>query len=136
MSRMILSIKQIMPPKDLATLLSVQRDKRIWHGKNDYYNWISNAKEARLITITEDLELGAMTSFQKLLWWIGICFQMVTLTIVSLRTDRLVDWDGYLKHHRKHYSGKLRVIAISKINRPIRILTLIYTICSWFWFSI
>ena len=45
------------------------------------------------------LGMGAMTCFQKLLWGIGTCFQMLTLTIVSLRTDRLVDWDGYLKHH-------------------------------------
>ena len=45
------------------------------------------------------LGMGAMTCFQKLLWWIGTCFQMLTLTIVSLRTDRFIDWDGYSKHH-------------------------------------
>ena len=76
---------------------SKRQKNKIW--KNDYYNWISNAKEVRPITITEDLEWEAMTCFQKLLWWIGTCFQMLTLTKVSLRADRLVDWDGYLKHH-------------------------------------
>ena len=83
---------------------SKRQKNKIW--KNDYYNWISNAKEVRPITITEDLEWGAMTCFQKLLWWVGMCIQMLTLTILSLRTDRLLDWDGYLKHHWKHYSGK------------------------------
>ena len=83
---------------------SKRQKNKIW--KNDYYNWISNAKEVRPITITEDLEWGAMTCFQKLLWWVGMCIQMLTLTILSLRTDRLLDWDGYLKHHWKHYSGR------------------------------
>ena len=83
---------------------SKRQKNKIW--KNDYYNWISNAKEVRPITITEDLEWEAMTCLQKLLWGVGTSIQMLIMTILSLRTDRLLDWDGYLKHHWKHYSGK------------------------------
>ena len=71
----------------------------------DYYEWTASAKEVRPITITENVDFKAMSSFRKFWWSCGTCVQMLTLTILSIRTDRLFDWRGYLKYHWKHYSG-------------------------------
>ena len=72
---------------------------------NDYYEQMAMEKEVRPIKITEGLEWNSMSHFCKMLWCIGTCIQMLTLTILSLRTDRLGQGKGYLTHHWKHYSG-------------------------------
>ena len=72
---------------------------------NNYYEWMAKQKEVWPITVTEGLEWVSMSYFHKVLWWIGTCIQMLTLTILSLRTDRLGQGKGYLTHHWKHYSG-------------------------------
>ena len=72
----------------------------------DYYEWMGSAKEVRPITVTENVTLSAMSWSEKFWWWLKTCVQMLTLTVLSLRTDRLFDWEGYLKHHWKHYLGK------------------------------
>ena len=73
--------------------------------KKDYYRRMSCVKEVRPITITENLEWENTTCIQRSSWWIATCIQILTLTILSLRTDRLLEWNEYLKQHWKHYSG-------------------------------
>lgn len=73
--------------------------------KTNYYDQMAKAKEVRPITITEDLEWTLMTWFHQILWWMGTLLQIVSLTIFSLRIDRLAQWKTYLIHHWKHYSG-------------------------------
>ena len=73
----------------------------------DYYEWMGCVKEIRPITVTEDVEWSSMTQFQRLVWWIATGIQMLTLTILSLRTDRLLQCDNYMKCHWKHYSGTM-----------------------------
>ena len=70
----------------------------------DYYEKMAMAKEVRPITITEGLEWNSMPHMRKLLWSFGTCIQMLTLTIFSLRTDRLLE-KSYLAKHWKHYLG-------------------------------
>ena len=82
-----------------------QSSSRTQMNYKDYYEWIANAKEVRPITITENVDFKAMSSFRKYWWSCGTCVQMLTLTVLSIRTDRLFDWRGYLKYHWKHYSG-------------------------------
>ena len=74
---------------------------------NDYYEWMGRVTEVRPITITEDVEFCRMSHFQCLIWWLGTGIQMLTLTILSLRTDRLAQYNSYLKYHWKHYSGMM-----------------------------
>ena len=73
---------------------------------NDYYESMGNAKEVRPITVIENLQWSTMSGCNRLFWWIKTFIQMITLTMISLRTDRLLDWNGYLKYHWKHYLGK------------------------------
>ena len=72
---------------------------------NDYYEWMGSRKEVRPITVKENLQWHTMSKGETLVWWIGTCIQMLTLTVLSLRTDRLVQIESYLKYHWKHYSG-------------------------------
>ena len=72
---------------------------------NDYYEWMGSRKEVRPITVKENLQWHTMSKGEKLVWWIGTCIQMLTLTVLSLRTDRLVQIESYLKYHLKHYLG-------------------------------
>ena len=74
---------------------------------NDYYEWMGSAKEVRPIAVTEGVEWHTMSNFGKLVWCNSICIQMLSLTIFSLRTDRLVDVKRYMKYHWKHYSGSV-----------------------------
>ena len=73
--------------------------------KTNYYDQMARAKEVRPITITEDLEWTLMTWCQQILWWMGTSLQIVSLTVFSLRIDRLAQWKSYLIRHWKHYSG-------------------------------
>ena len=73
----------------------------------DYYEWMGCVKEVRPITVTEDVELCRMSSFRRLIWWMGTGIQMLSLTILSLRTDRLIQCNSYMKYHWKHYSGMM-----------------------------
>jgi hypothetical protein len=82
---------------------------------NDYYEWMGNAKEVRPITVMENLQWSTMSCFNRFLWWIKTFIQMITLTILSLRTDRLLDWNGYLKYHWKHYLGRMAPRILFKI---------------------
>ena len=82
----------------------------------DYYEWTASAKEVRPITITENVDFKAMPFSQKLWWSFGTCVQMLTLTVLSIRTDRLLDWRGYLKYHWKHYSGIIYIFSFNQKN--------------------
>ena len=82
-----------------------KNSKSVVTSNNDYYEWMANAKEVRPITVTENVDLNSMSCSEKVLWSLGTVLQMLTLTVLSIRTDRLFDWDRYLKHHWKHYSG-------------------------------
>ena len=64
--------------------------------------------EIRPISVTENLQHNSLSRGAKLFWMIGTLIQMLSLTIFSLRVDRI--WDkNYLLNHWKHYSGeKLR----------------------------
>ena len=73
----------------------------------DYYKWMGSVKEVRPITVTEDVEWHKMSTFQHLIWWIWTCIQILSLTILSIRCDRLMQWNLYLKYHWKHYSGRV-----------------------------
>ena len=102
--------KTIFIPNDNNELRSSSHTKRYKNFKsassnNDYYEWMANTKEVRPITITENVDLKSMSWSEKILWSLGTILQMLTLTVLSIRTDRLFDWDRYLKHHWKHYSG-------------------------------
>ena len=108
---------QIDDPKNNSSTESHSPKKHIISSKyNDYYEWMGCAKELRPITITEGLEWHTMTAFKKLIWWIGTCIQMLTLTILSLRTDRLAQINSYMKHHWKHYSGGVLKGPLTNIN--------------------
>ena len=74
---------------------------------NDYYEWMGSAKEVRPISVTENVQWSTKSWFQRFTWYFGTCINMLTLTILSIRTDRFLDWNGYLKHHWKHYSGNI-----------------------------
>ena len=60
--------------------------------KTNYYDQMAKAKEVRPFAITEDLEWTLMTWFHQILWWMGTLLQIVSLTIFSLRIDRLAQW--------------------------------------------
>ena len=102
--------KIIFIPTENNELRSSSHTKRSKNSKsvtsnNDYYEWMANAKEVRPITVTENVDIKSMSWSEKILWSLGTILQMLTLTVLSIRTDRLFDWDRYLKHHWKHYSG-------------------------------
>ena len=74
---------------------------------NDFYEWMGSAKELRPIAITDEIDWTRMKHFDKVFWCIGQCIQMVVLTFFSIRTDRFLQVNSYLKYHWKHYSGSV-----------------------------
>jgi len=73
---------------------------------SDYYECIENSKSIRPICLTEDVEFKKMSSVRKCFWWIGTFFKLLSIIMLSVRTDRLGD-PQYLGHHWLHYGGML-----------------------------
>ena len=61
--------------------------------------------EIRPISVIENLNWNSMSNISKLLWMVKTVIQMLSLTVFSLRVDRIFD-RNYLSNHWKHYSGK------------------------------
>jgi len=73
---------------------------------DDYYQTIEKSKAIRPICITENVDFGQMTFTRKILWWIGTVFKLLSIIVLSVRTDRLSD-SSYLAAHWVHYGGML-----------------------------
>ena len=65
---------------------------------------MAEVDEVRPISVTENIKWNLMSKFTKILWVIGTLVQMLSLTIFSIRVDRLCD-KNYILNHWKHYSG-------------------------------
>ena len=71
----------------------------------DYYDSMATLREIRPISVTENIQWNLMSKMAKFLWVIGTLIQMLSLTIFSLRVDRICD-KNYISNHWKHYSGE------------------------------
>ena len=116
--------QSMLPPEDIANQSLCNDSEK--NNKNtisvkytDYYKWMGRVSEVRPISVTEKLDWSNMSWFNRVVWWIQTFVQMITLTILSLRTDRLLDWNGYLKYHWKHYLGMKTLILIRTYSMDI-----------------
>ena len=66
---------------------------------------MAQVSEVRPISVTENIKWNQMSSVAKLFWAIGTLLNMLSLTVLSLRIDRMADLN-YLSHHWKHYLGE------------------------------
>ena len=71
---------------------------------------MAQVSEVRPISVTENIKWSLMSSVSKIFWVIGTLLNMLSLTVLSLRIDRLADLN-YLSHHWKHYSGEKKLIC-------------------------
>ena len=71
----------------------------------DYYASMATVVEVRPISVTENVKWNLMSKAAKFLWVIGTLINMLALTMLSLRVDRLCD-RKYISNHWKHYSGE------------------------------
>ena len=93
--------------------------------------------EIRPISVTENLQYNLMSRGAKLFWMVGTLIQMLSLTIFSLRVDRI--WDkNYLSNHWKHYSGTISTKSFQKVlNTGLKMflffpVMVLITIIGWF----
>ena len=68
---------------------------------------MAEVNEVRPISVTENIQWNLMSKFRKISWVIGTLVQMLSLTIFSIRVDRICD-KNYVLNHWKHYSGTLQ----------------------------
>lgn len=73
---------------------------------SDYYEYLSTSATVRPICITEGVDFSKMSLLQRMWWWVVTFLKFLSIIILSVRTDRLGDWD-YLTHHYLHYTGLL-----------------------------
>ena len=66
---------------------------------------MAHVSEVRPISVTENIKWNLMSSISKIFWAIGTLLNMLSLTVLSLRIDRLADLN-YVLNHWKHYSGE------------------------------
>jgi len=78
---------------------------------DDYYQCIEKSKAIRPICITENVDLGQMSFIRKIMWWLCTILKLLSIIVLSVRTDRLSD-SLYLKCHWVHYGGML-VLALA-----------------------
>jgi len=81
----------------------VNRNRKMY---DDYYHFIANSKSIRPICITEDVDFENMPFTRKIIWWFGTIFKLLSIIVLSVRTDRLSD-KPYLRSHWCHYGGML-----------------------------
>ena len=82
--------------------------------------------EIRPISVTENLQYNLLSRGAKLFWMVGTLIQMLSLTIFSLRVDRI--WDkNYLSNHWKHYSGTISTKSFQKVlNTGLKMFLFFY----------
>eukprot|EP00092_Neocalanus_flemingeri_P095620 GFUD01121657.1.p1 GENE.GFUD01121657.1~~GFUD01121657.1.p1 ORF type:complete len:337 (+),score=53.32 GFUD01121657.1:142-1152(+) len=86
--------------------LFVNMNKELESKYTDYYQFIANSKSIRPICITEDVDFRNMSFVKKICWWVGTFFKLLSIIMLSVRTDRLSDVQ-YLRHHWLFYGGML-----------------------------
>jgi len=79
---------------------------------DDYYDHISRSPSIRPITVTEGVNFSRMRIGKKILWWCITTLNLLSCIVLSVRTDRLLDWK-YLSKHKLHYGFLLLFALVS-----------------------